>query len=154
MSIDPNFPIPESTFLFCHTLTHKQHNPATVGVDTDTGRWSHAAPAVTVFTGYLCGPRPREIDRAAARGIQLDAVVLAPLALDITDAQAATLEAEAQSGLSSWLVGRYSISEIHPTVAHLRLLLTRIKGDEYPPRDTEPVEALVSPPTIGGGVDI
>ena len=153
MSIDPNFPVPESTFLFVpHVDVLAARTRPLWGWMRTPGGGTTPPPSRRSSSGICAPPTRVRVDRAAARGIQLDAVALAPRALDVTDEEAATLHAETQAGLSTWLVGHYAVQQIRPNAAHLRILLTRTKGDEFPPRDTESVDATGgTPSTIGGG---
>lgn len=148
MTFDTVFPIEEPTFLWTHTLTYRTLAAGDVVVDAE-GHWVHADTPETTFTGYLTAPNPREIDRAAARGVLLDAVCLAPHAVAVDDAGAVT--ADAASGVPSWLIGTYRVTVVRPNPSHLRILLTRLR-DEAPVHDPGWSEsATITPATVSGG---
>ena len=146
MTFDTIFPIEEPTWLWTHTLTFQDNQAAAVDVDAE-GRWSYADIPGTPVVGYLTAPNPREIDRAASRGVILDAVFLCAHDTGVTD-QSTVI---ATTGVPPWLVGTYTVSVVRPNPSHLRVLLTRVR-DELPSHDAgNHVGALITPPTVSGG---
>ena len=132
---DPVFPLPEPDFLWVHDLTLVGQTSASTVVDEATGRWHYgeAAPSTT-FTGYIGSVGRRETERAAARGIVADAVVLAPHSLPLAPdtAELHRLVCGPDSKATRWLHGSYKVSEVRPNASHLRLILTRLVGDTVP----------------------
>lgn len=149
MTFDSVFPIDPPDFLWVHTLTYRPTTGASVVVDAE-GRWNYGDTTEVEFTGYITAPNPREVDRAATRGILLDAVCLAPHDVGITDS--CHLTVAASSGAPEWMVGTYTVNTVRPNPSHLRILLTRIR-DELPARDPgNMVSATITPDTVDGGV--
>lgn len=147
MTFDSVFPIGPPEFLWVHQLAYRPTTGASVVVDAE-GRWDYANITPTEFTGYITAPNPREVDRAATRGILLDAVCLAPHDVAVTDA--CHLIVGAASGAPDWMVGTYTVNTVRPNPSHLRILLTRIR-DELPAHDPgNMVDALATPDTIEG----
>lgn len=148
MTFDTVFPIEDPTFLWAHDLTYRDNVAASVVVDGE-GHWVNADAPETAFTGYLTAPNPREVARAAANGVILDAVCLAPHTVAVGDD--GTVIAGAGSGVPTWLVGSYRVTVVRPNPSHLRVLLTRVR-DELPSHDPGWVEnATITPPTVSGG---
>ena len=146
MTFDAVFPIEQPTFLFIHTLTYRVNDPDTVVTD-ERGHWNYAAATPVSFTAYLTAPNPREIERAAAHGMTLDAVALCGHEVTIPH----TAHVTAATGVPTWLVGTYRVSAVRPNPSHQRLLLTRIV-DEAPLGDAGGiVDATAEPDTVEGG---
>lgn len=145
MTFDTVFPIEEPTWLWTHTLTYRDHDAAAVTVDAE-GRWTHDDTPGTPVIGYLTGPNPREVDRAASRGIILDAVFLCAHDSGVTDKSTVT----ATTGVPAWLVGTYTVNVVRPNPSHLRVLLTRVR-DELPDHDPgNHVGVTITPSTVQG----
>lgn len=146
MTFDTIWPIDEPTWLWTHTLTFRDNAASAVEVDAE-GRWTYADTAGTDVIGYLTAPNPREVDRAASRGIILDAVFLCAHDSGITDQSTVV----AATGVPPWLVGTYTVSVVRPNPSHSRVLLTRLR-DELPAHDPgTTVDTLITPPTVTGG---
>lgn len=149
MSVDPVFPLPEPEFLWVHQLAFRNDSAALLDVDEE-GKWTYDDSDLATFTGYLTAPNPREVDRADAHGVILDAVCLAPHGTGIGDDD--VVIAGAASGVASYLQGSYRVGVVRPNPSHLRILLSRIKG-ELPSRDPGwTSNASVTPDTVEGGV--
>lgn len=130
--VDPVFPIPEPDFLWVHDLiTHQTSASVTVG----RGRkWVNQSASVA-FVGYASSPDRRELDRAARRGVRIDAVILAPHGTVIDEADqlevpAETISASGTVAPPSTLVGRYRIDAVRPNPSHVRVLCMRIRGED------------------------
>lgn len=148
MSGDAVFPIPEPTFLWVHSLSYVQHDGNDVITDSE-GRWRYDDGEVVTFTGYITAPNPREVDRAAARDVIIDAVALAPLDCGINERCSLTAAGAVPRGLA----GVYKVSLIRPNLSHLRILLTRVDVETVPLRyPSTPATVVVS--TVGGGVSL
>lgn len=149
MSIDPVFPLPEPDFLWVHDLAYRDDSAASLVVDEER-KWTYAdTPAVT-FTGYLTAPNPRDVDRADSTGVILDAVCLAPHGIGIDDND--VVVADSSSGVADYLQGSYRVGVVRPNPSHLRILLSRIKGDPQPTRDPGwNSDAIITPATIDTG---
>lgn len=130
---DPAFPIPPPTFLFVYDLIV---HPASASVTVGAGRrWRHQQSASVGFVGYIGAANPREVDRAASRGVRIDAVALAPHGTLVTEAdqlEAPTEAATTGNPVPSVYVGRYAISAVRPNASHVRVLLTRLAGEDPP----------------------
>jgi hypothetical protein len=124
------FPIPEPEFLWVHNMVGLRMTGASMTVVEDAeGQW-HREPssaASVTFVGYVADAQPAEIDRAAARGIVLDAVALAPLS---TAMQASDwLDCTTDASIPPWLQHTFIIKLVNPNLSHVRLMLTR---SDYP----------------------
>lgn len=147
MTFDQVFPIEQPTFLFVHTLAYRVNDPSTVTTDEE-GHWNYAAETTVSFAGYLTAPNPREVERAAAHGMTLDAVALCGHEVNIPH----TAHLIAETGVPSWLIGTYRVMSVRPNPSHKRILLTRVL-DETPLGDAADVhDAIVEPDTVEGGV--
>jgi len=130
---DPVFPIPAPEFLWIYDLVV---HPASASVTLGEGRrWRYEQSASVGFVGYIAAPNPRDVDRAARHDIRLDAVALAPHGTAVEAAD--QFEAPAAAGstghaVPSVFVGRYAIAEVRPNASHVRILLTRIVGEDPP----------------------
>lgn len=145
MTFDAVFPIEEPTFLFIHTLSYRG-NDSTIVTDEE-GRWNHAVTAPVEFTGYLTAPNPREVERAAAHGMTLDAVALCSHDVDIPHTAHVTAAAGA---VPAWLVGTFRVIAVRPNPSHQRILLTRVI-DEVPFGDASGIQdATITPATVEG----
>lgn len=97
MSGDAVFPIPEPTFLWVHALSYVPHDGDNVVTDSE-GRWRYDTAAAVEFTGYITAPNPRDVARAAAQDVIIDAVALAPLSCAITEQCSLTAPATVPRG--------------------------------------------------------
>lgn len=125
---DPIFPLPDPGFLWVYNLVvHDQGASVTVGSGRKW-RWSNVSGASVM--GYVAAPDRREVDRAASRGVRLDAVALVPHGTAVEEAD--ELEVATTSGAPPTLWGRYEIQAVRPNPSHVRLLLVRIAGEAVP----------------------
>lgn len=148
MSGDAVFPIPEPTFLWVHALSYVPHDGDNVVTDSE-GRWRYDTAAAVEFTGYITAPNPRDVARAAAQDVIIDAVALAPLSCAITEQCSLIAPATVPRGLP----GVYNVTLIRPNLSHLRCLLTRLDAEVYPSHYPSTGVAII-PATVGGGVTI
>lgn len=129
---DPAFPLPSPDFLFHHDLV--VWTPASVVVGRGR-KWVNQS-ASAGFTGYATAPSPSELRRAAARGVRVDAVALAPHGTVVDEACDLEVPAAPTNPGSvappTVLVGRYSIDAVRPNPSHVRIVLTRIRGENPP----------------------
>ena len=136
MTYDEAFPLPDPEFLWIHDLTYVPTTAASVITDEDTGRWEYAPGPSVGFTGYIASAGRREVDRAATRGVTVDAVALMSHddgeQLIVDRAEAGVLVCGSTSRADRWLHGTYTITEVRPNASHLRLILTRIAGESPP----------------------
>jgi hypothetical protein len=130
---DPVFPLPEPEFLWVYDLLV---HPASASVTVGAGRrWRYQEVTPVGFVGYIGAPNPREVERAARRDVRIDAVALAPHGTAVSSED----QLEAAAGVGSTgaevpavFVGRYAIEAVRPNASHVRILLTRIDGEDPP----------------------
>ena len=93
-------------------------------VDDGEGNWHHqpSSAASVTFVGYVTAPNAREVDRAKARGVVLDAVALAPLSTAL--AQGDWLDCTRDPDIPASLRHTFEVSLVRSNLSHLRLLLT------------------------------
>lgn len=129
MSADPLFPLPEPTILWVYDLAYRSASASPV-VDAE-GRWRYDNSALVGFVGYLSSPNTQAIRLAAAAGVAVDAVALAPNGLGISEED--ELIAGPALGLGgqavpAYLAGLYRVTLLRPNPSHLRVLVSRVKG--------------------------
>lgn len=133
---DPIFPLPEPDFLWVHDLTIHSQTAASVVVDDDGG-WTYAQSASVGVVGYATAPNPREVERAASRGVVIDCIVLVPNGTAVKEEDdvtvpGSTLGFGGTAIPTAVLQGRYEVTGVRPNPSHCRVLLTRIKGEDPP----------------------
>lgn len=121
MTLDPVFPLPEPTFLWVHNVSVERRVNTTKDSE---GRWK-TSTVPTLVTGYMSNPEPEVIQRAASEGIRVDAVLLVPNGTAVSKGDRVKAST---SGIPSYLLGFYDVSNVRPNQSHVRVLLTRIGG--------------------------
>jgi len=93
------------------------------------GRSTVTRSTTMVDDAYIAGGTAREVAQFAQRGISLDAVALIPLGVEVpTESGEVDTTCEvscADDELHPQLRGIYRVTEVHPLLGHVRLILTR-----------------------------
>jgi hypothetical protein len=124
---DPVFPFPSPTFLWVYDLIVNHQTGASTTTD-DNGKWTYIQEASVGFTGYVGAANPREVEKAATRGVVIDAVALAPNGTVVDEGDNLTVPEDPAIPVVFW--GRYDIIGVRPNASHTRVLLTRIQGED------------------------
>ena len=125
---DAVFPLPEPDFLWVHPLVGRRMSGASATVvEDDEGNWHHAesTAASVAFTGYVTAPSPRDLDRATAKGVALDAVALGAHGVDLKPGD--WLDCT-DPGVPDYLRHTYVVDQVRPNLSHQRFLLTRAQS--------------------------
>jgi hypothetical protein len=95
----------------------------------DDGRGVELRETTIVDDAYIAGGTAREVAQFAQRGITLDAVALIPLGVEVpTESGVVDTTCEvacSDDELHPQLRGTYRVTEVHPLLGHVRLILTR-----------------------------
>lgn len=116
--------LPSVDWLFVHDVTILRQSTTTIDAE---GRWKTnlvSEPA----RGLVTVASRDEVARAASQGVDVQATCALPRDAQVTEADQLLVE-----GVDPYLDGQYRITGVHPTVAHLRVVLTRAVGYQTPP---------------------
>ena len=114
--------LPPVGWVFVHPLVINRAQQGTDAVVDAEGRWTSPVTNLPA-DGYLANVGEKEIEWAASRGVEADAVAVFPrsVGIDASDGVTAT-------GVDVWLDGTYRIVAVRATPVHVRCLLKKMRG--------------------------
>jgi hypothetical protein len=119
---DPNFPLPDPSFLLIHEVWLRH----VVSTTTDSrGRPRIEYSPQDLVPGYLTAPNPNNEDSAGTERVRFDAVLLLSRGEYVTES---TLVRCVDKRLPPLLGGIYKVEVVRPNISHTRCLLVRYTG--------------------------